>query len=250
MGNGFISNWCGKKSFARLGSLFTQSMTKRALGLYFRSVSTLIRRIPGFIIALLAFTAAALTLLLLFDPGHPTLWANARHSARLDTFFHQMTLLGDWVIYLLAVAVGWRISHRRALATIMALALSGLLVSLLKFQVFDERKRPAGIYANGTLRQVECEEHHHAHSFPSGHTTTAFAGFCCLAFFTRSRALQFLFGLAAIAVAYSRLYLGQHFLGDTLAGAMLGTLCALGSEYLFFHWKPRWLDNENNSDLP
>lgn len=190
-----------------------------------------------------------MTMLLLHDPGFPTLWANSHHSPWLDKFFNHMTLLGDWVIYVLAVAVGWRISHRRALATVMALALSGLLVSVFKFQVFDERKRPAGIYAPGTLRQVECEELHHAHSFPSGHTTTAFAGFCCLAFFTRSRSLQFIFGLAAIAVAYSRLYLGQHFLGDTLAGAMLGTLCALSAEYFFFHWKPRWLDNENNPNL-
>ncbi len=218
--------------------------------MYFRNVTNLIRRIPGFIAALLAFTAVALTLLLLHDPGYPTLWANAHHSPALDKFFHQMTLLGDWVIYLLAVAVGWRISHRRAIATVVALALSGLLVSLLKFQVFDERKRPAGIYANGTLRQVECEALHRAHSFPSGHTTTAFAGFCCLAFFTRSRGLQFVFGLAAIAVAYSRLYLGQHFLGDTLAGAMLGTICALAAEYLFFLWKPRWLENDNNPTLP
>jgi membrane-associated phospholipid phosphatase len=217
---------------------------------YFRDVTTLIRRIPGFVAALLAFIAAAMLLLLLFDPGFPTLWANAHHNRQLDTFFNQMTLLGDWVIYLLAVAVGWSISHRRALATIAALALSGLLVSLLKFQVFDDRKRPAGIYENGTLRQVECEDLHRAHSFPSGHTTTAFAGFCCLAFFTRSRILQFTFGLTAIAVAYSRLYLGQHFLADTLAGAVIGTLCALTAEYIFFHWKPRWLGNENNTLLP
>lgn len=213
-------------------------------------MTKLIGQIPGFVLALLAFAAAAMAMLLFYDPGFPTLWANAHHSPWLDKFFNQMTLLGDWVIYVLAVAVGWRISHRRALATVMALALSGLLVSLLKFQVFDERKRPAGIYPSGTLRQVECETHHQAHSFPSGHTTTAFAGFCCLAFFTRSRGLQFAFGLAAVAVAYSRLYLGQHFLGDTLAGAMLGTLCALSSEYLFFHWKPRWLDNDNNPNLP
>lgn len=221
--------------------------------MYFRAVTNLIGRIPGFILAVLAFAAVAMTLLLLRDPGFPTLWANAHHSRMLDSFFNQMTLLGDWVIYLLAVAVGWRISHRRALATILALVLSGLTVSLLKHQVFNERKRPAGIYADGTLRQVECNELHQAHSFPSGHTTTAFAGFCCLAFFTRSRGLQFVFGLAAIAVAYSRLYLGQHFLGDTLAGAMLGTVCALVSEYVFFHWNPEWLrdsDNDKSSTLP
>jgi membrane-associated phospholipid phosphatase len=34
-------------------------------------------------------------------------------------------------------------------------------------------------------------------------------------------------GLLALGVGYSRIYLMQHFLTDVLAGAWLGTLCAL-----------------------
>jgi membrane-associated phospholipid phosphatase len=64
-----------------------------------------------------------------------------------------------------------------------------------------------------------------SHSFPSGHTATAFAGATALSFFF-PRAAPAFFVLAA-AIGYSRLYVGVHFPLDVLGGAAIGVATAL-----------------------
>ena len=58
-------------------------------------------------------------------------------------------------------------------------------------------------------------------SMPSGHAATSVAGAVILTLLVR-RAIPLLF-LLATAIAFSRLYVGVHYLGDVLAGAALGT---------------------------
>ena len=60
------------------------------------------------------------------------------------------------------------------------------------------------------------------HSFPSGHTATSFA--CAVVLASLAPRLRVpLFVLAAL-IAFSRLYNGDHFPLDVLAGALLGSL--------------------------
>jgi undecaprenyl-diphosphatase len=61
-------------------------------------------------------------------------------------------------------------------------------------------------------------------SFPSGHATTAFACATMLAAFAPRLRVP-LFALAAL-IALSRLYNGDHYPLDVLAGAALGTATA------------------------
>ena len=68
----------------------------------------------------------------------------------------------------------------------------------------------------------------HYLSFPSGHTTTAFASFCFLTLVVRQKKFGILFFLLAMATAWSRVYLGEHFFGDIYAGSLLGTVSAIG----------------------
>lgn len=186
--------------------------------------------------------------LLLTGNVRATLWVNRHHHPWLDLFFSKITLLGDWVIYLISIAVGWRISHKNALAAITALVLCGLSVSLLKHRVFPERSRPSAVLESGSVRQVPSVPLHRNNSFPSGHTATAFTGFCCMAFFTRSFGIQAIFALLAGLVAYSRMYLGQHFLVDLLAGAAIGITMALVSQWIFERWRPAWLHQDRSLD--
>ena len=72
------------------------------------------------------------------------------------------------------------------------------------------------------IREVPFVENAYFNSFPSGHTTAAFAFFCALSILARKHPLlQSLFFLLAAGVAYSRMYLSQHFLADVLAGSLL-----------------------------
>jgi undecaprenyl-diphosphatase len=65
----------------------------------------------------------------------------------------------------------------------------------------------------------------HSHSFPSGHTATAFAGATVLSWL-EPRAAPAFYVLAA-AIAYSRLYVGVHFPLDVVGGVAIGLATAL-----------------------
>jgi undecaprenyl-diphosphatase len=65
----------------------------------------------------------------------------------------------------------------------------------------------------------------HSHSFPSGHSATAFAGATVLSFLVPRAAP--LFVVLAAAIAYSRLYVGVHFPLDVIGGAAIGVATAL-----------------------
>ncbi|MFN3917010.1 MAG: phosphatase PAP2 family protein [Flavobacteriales bacterium] len=60
-------------------------------------------------------------------------------------------------------------------------------------------------------------------SFPSGHTTGAFALYGVIAVFASGKQFfKIVFILLAIFVGYSRVFLGQHFVEDILLGSFIG----------------------------
>lgn len=67
-------------------------------------------------------------------------------------------------------------------------------------------------------------------SFPSGHTITAFAVALSLSHFYPALEAGLLF--CAVSVAASRILLGMHFLSDVIAGAVIGSMLALGATRL------------------
>jgi undecaprenyl-diphosphatase len=62
----------------------------------------------------------------------------------------------------------------------------------------------------------------HSSSFPAGHAATAVAGATLLSYIAPGGAPGFIF--LAAAICYSRVYVGVHYPGDVLAGALVGLL--------------------------
>jgi undecaprenyl-diphosphatase len=62
-------------------------------------------------------------------------------------------------------------------------------------------------------------------SMPSGHAATSFAGAVILTYLL-PRGAPFFFLLAA-AIAFSRVYVGVHYVSDVIVGALLGTAVGL-----------------------
>jgi undecaprenyl-diphosphatase len=73
-------------------------------------------------------------------------------------------------------------------------------------------------------------------SFPSGHAATSFAGATVLAF-AWPRWSAALYALALL-VGASRVYVGVHFAGDILAGAILGLLVGTAVSLLLRRRRP------------
>jgi undecaprenyl-diphosphatase len=119
-----------------------------------------------------------------------------------------------WLALGLAVALVRRRVLPFALVALAVLAADGL-AGLVKAAVGE--KRPAEPDPLVTIP--------HSHSFPSGHTATAFAGAMMLSYLV-PRAAPAFFVLAA-AIAYSRLYVGVHFPLDVVGGAVIGLATAL-----------------------
>lgn len=63
-------------------------------------------------------------------------------------------------------------------------------------------------------------------SFPSAHSALAFSSALVLGNFFKRGKIYFL--ILAVFVAFSRLYLGVHYLEDVLAGVFIGILIGLG----------------------
>ncbi|HMK91649.1 MAG TPA: phosphatase PAP2 family protein [Thermoleophilia bacterium] len=61
-------------------------------------------------------------------------------------------------------------------------------------------------------------------SFPSIHATAAFAVATAVIFYNRAMGIVFL--VLAALIAFSRVFVGLHYPGDVLAGALLGAGCA------------------------
>lgn len=126
-----------------------------------------------------------------------------------------LVLCGAMALWLLAQRA-WR----SALAVVIAVAAEQVLVNGMKFAF--ERPRPM-------LLPPEAFES--PFSFPSGHAALAMLAFGLLAVVAGhamgrwSKALVYsLAGMVVFLVAFSRLYLGVHWLGDVLAGVALSAV--------------------------
>lgn len=104
-----------------------------------------------------------------------------------------------------------------------ALTASGLTTTTLKILV--GRSRPFtgndqydfGGFATDNAR----------HSYPSGHTTAAFAVASVLSYRIDNTAASIALYTAASMTAYSRIYDNQHWLSDTALGAVIGTVAGI-----------------------
>lgn len=105
------------------------------------------------------------------------------------------------------------------LLTLVAVALADW--SAMGIKALVDRPRPTSRYATpDALVPVP-----HDASFPSGHAATSFAAATILTFAWPRLAPAFF--LLAVAVAFSRVYVGVHYPLDVIGGAALGVLIAI-----------------------
>jgi len=171
------------------------------------------------------------------------LWITSFNSPAADVFFHFYTYVGDWIPY--AVVGGLLFYRYRMALFVLVSQLATGLVSIIIKQTWNE-PRPILYFKENfpdiQLHQIVGEHLHSSHSFPSGHTITAFAFFLALSFFTKRPALHFLYFVLALLVGYSRIYLSQHFEIDVLAGSFIGVSVTILCKYYYDKTPLKWAD--------
>jgi len=144
----------------------------------------------------------------------------------LDPVFEALTYAGSFGLLWLALALllsglTWRrpwLAARVGATVLLAEALQGAL------KLWVRRDRPP-LASPDPEPIVELPA---TYSFPSGHATVAFACATTIAFAVPR--LRWPLYALAVLVAFSRVYVGVHYPGDILAGALLGLLLGLGLE--------------------
>jgi membrane-associated phospholipid phosphatase len=99
------------------------------------------------------------------------------------------------------------------------------------------------LYESYQLHLVEGVKLHSLQSFPSGHTATAFNLFLMMALMVKNNLLKFIFFTMAILVAYSRVYISQHFLVDITVGSVIGISLIVIIWLWFETWNKNWLNH-------
>lgn len=194
----------------------------------------------AFLAGSFVFWLGAFALVLSIPKAELHLQSNAMHSPFLDVFFKNITHLGDGIFAsIIAILLMFK-KVRYGIFVIVSYLSSGILVQLGKRLLFADAKRPSAFFEGvADLHFVEGVAVHASRSFPSGHSATSFGLFACLALLVKNPYQKFALFMMAVLVAYSRVYISQHFMVDILVGSIIGTLFS----YIWF--KPlnnaRWV---------
>lgn len=197
----------------------------------------------NFIIGTIISTAAGLYLIvtsLIIGRTDFFLLLNTDLGTASDYFFRFLTNIGDGII-LVPVAILFLKYQRNKLPLLFsAILFSTLITQLVKIFVFPEMLRPTAVITDGrlihTVRGVELLS---AYSFPSGHTTTAFCVFLLACLFIKNTWVIPIGFLFALLVAYSRIYLAQHFPLDVGGGMITAVISILLSLLVQKKWEDR-----------
>lgn len=161
-----------------------------------------------------------------FDKHEGFLFLNPSKSSVFDIYFKYLTYLGDGVVAVVLSIILLLFNRKWGLGILVSYALSGGIAQLIK-HLNENVLRPAAALGAENVHQIEGVELSTLYSFPSGHTTTAFALFMGLAIILKNKKLGLICLLFAILSGYSRIYLSQHFPIDVLVGSVIGVVSSL-----------------------
>jgi membrane-associated phospholipid phosphatase len=169
------------------------------------------------------------------------IWLNSHNSVFFDQVFSHVTFLGDGLFVICMAVLLLFYSLRSSVFLMTAYLSTGLIVQILKRIVFADYQRPVKYFHDTVqLHLVDGLRLLNGHSFPSGHSASAFALFLSLAIFSRNRFVKVICFILACTVAYSRVYLSQHFLVDIMAGSLIGVIGTIALYPAFYGRDLKW----------
>lgn len=185
--------------------------------------------------------------LLLYGYKESFIILNNLNTPAVDYILYFLTWFGDSLFICSLVVMLFPRKTAMLLMLIFTVAVSGLLVQVLKHWVFSGWDRPLKVFEDIRVVHIVGNYRLFHGSFPSGHSVTTGAAFTLLAWYLRDKRMWVIFlACLAVIVSYTRIYTGSHFAGDVLAGSIMGTLISIGFIYFFDRrmqaWVSRWAD--------
>jgi membrane-associated phospholipid phosphatase len=168
------------------------------------------------------------------------LWFHSLEKTWVYELFEKITLFGDSLYYLTGGLLLFFVFRGKkssaaysGLFLFSTVAASGLTADLIKY--IGGRARPK-LYFSEQLFGFDFFHWQYAWtSFPSGHSATAFSVAMLLSIlYPRWRYAAF---FSALLIAFSRIFLSQHYISDVVAGSFLGILSTVLLYNHFFKLK-------------
>ena len=200
------------------------------------SIKDVLYQIRFFFIPFLVLICACLAIKLTFTREEIYFAVNTHNYPWADALAPYMTDLGNGWTTIALSAILLLFNYGKALFMAIAYAVTSIIAQIIK-HIFDA-PRPSLYFQNqlSHIHLVQGVDMLRLHSFPSGHTVTAFSTTVLITYWCKNKLWGFPLLLVAILVGYSRMYLSEHFFEDVTAGSVIGviTTVALIS----------WLDNK------
>lgn len=180
--------------------------------------------------------------LLIYGKEHSFLVINNYNNPQFDYVFRFWTYLGDGIIWVPLFLYVLLFRRDYFVAVLTGLIICTALTHLLKRVIYPDEFRPIVVLGE-RVRVIPGYYMNREHSFPSGHTSTAFTLALLLASIVKKNFWVYFFPIIAFFVGYSRVYLAQHFVTDVFAGILVGMVSAYLSLLVHerFRKKPRQL---------
>lgn len=172
---------------------------------------------------------------------------NSNHNEIADQVFKYFTHYGDGLMWA-PLGIYCFFYRRKYFITVVAgVLISTILAQFLKRVVYPDELRPISYLSEiFPVHVVDGVTMRKVHSFPSGHTTTAFAMALIMAYIINRKTWSVILPLLASLAGYSRVYLAQHFPTDIFAGMCIGIVSAIMS-LLIYRKFVRYLNEKSSS---
>ncbi|MBR1755562.1 MAG: phosphatase PAP2 family protein [Bacteroidaceae bacterium] len=172
---------------------------------------------------------------------------NGSESTYLDNIFTMVTRTGTWIplvlvlLYILLKNRPWREVVLFVLCLALVILVADRVSSGLAKPLFH-RFRPSHEPALEGLVDLVDGRRGGLYGFFSSHAANTFGAWAFIALYLRRRPVTWTLLLWACLSSYSRIYLGLHYPGDILCGALFGSLTGLCVYALMLWASARWLE--------
>ncbi len=140
------------------------------------------------------------------------------HNPATNLFFRFFSLTASSLpIWIVIVALLIFFEEKINKRFIIYLLISLFITSAIVFGLKNTVRRPRPAITISSLKKCDSD-----FSFPSGHTSIAFASATILAAFDKKR--RWFYYIVAVLISFSRIYLQCHFILDVLGGFLIGYL--------------------------
>lgn len=173
---------------------------------------------------------------------------NGFHAYYFDSFMYLVTKIATWIpmilmlLYLLFIKKGWR----KTIAIVLAIGLVILIADQVSASIIKPlvaRARPSHNPDLASTIHIVNGYRGGPFGFVSSHAANCFGIALLLAMIFKNRLFTWTMVVWAALMCYSRIYLGVHYPGDIVCGAILGFVSAW-IVYRIFLWvgkkHPEW----------